>query len=319
MNKKHKIILGFIMALVLILVVPLFIPLPSPRFKSIEEVPISSNNGRLIDINGYKTYIEDLNTQSNKVITFIHGFGGSTFTWHKNKEFFVSNGFRVILLDLKGFGISQKGINYDYSHSSQADLVLEILNTLNVDSTVVVGHSMGGNIATIFSQKYPNRVSSLVLVSAAIVENSQTSIFSNIIGNFPVKDWLKVIISYYFTKDRFSEFLSSAYNNKDVITQEVVDSYYLPLEINNWQDSLIGISRDSSKNAVPQPLSSVLNPTLIVWGNKDTWVEPDRGNYLNNKIPNSTLKTIENAGHLPMEEYPNEFNSILLEYLNSLN
>lgn len=314
MKKTHKIFILLGIILGLFLIAPLIISLPESQFLSNTDVPIS-NDGRFIEVNGFSTYIEDLNTASNKVITFIHGFGGSTFSWRSNKNFFVENGFRVLLIDLKGFGLSQKSIEQDYSHISQSEFIKNILDSLGIENTILVGHSMGGNVVTTFTQTYPNLVSKLVLVDASIVENSNNNIFSSLLDRYPVRNWATLILGYGFSKERFTEFLSSAYINKAVVTQDVIDGYFLPLTIKNWQDSLIGISRDSIKNQIPKSLDSINLPVLIIWGEKDPWISLDEGRSINSKIKSSVLKVIPEVGHLPMEEAPDTFNDILIEWI----
>ncbi len=315
MKKLTKVLVILLVLISILTLPPLVIQVPDAEYNTPQQANSSiPEYGKYVTVNNVMLYVEDLNSESDKVITFIHGFGGSTYSWRENKQFFADNGYRVVAIDLKGFGLSQKGIDLDYSHVSQAETVKEVLNYLLINKTVVVGHSMGGNVATIFTQNYPDMVSNLVLVDAA-VNDIPTSSISKLAGVFPVKDWLKIIINGYITKDRFKSFLESAYVNLSVVTDTVVDNYYLPLRIQGWQDSLIGMVRDGSNSAIPYSLSTIQTPTLILWGDMDPWVNISKGTDLNAKIPNSAFIKIENAGHLPMEENPSTFNSTVLQYL----
>lgn len=317
MKNLVKILLILIIIVSIVCIPPLVIQLPSTEFNSSQDSVRSSDIGEFINLDGILVYVEDLNSSSDKVITFIHGFGGSTYSWRNNKQYFAENGFRVILMDLKGFGLSQKGVNLDYSHGSQADLVKGVLDYLQVRNTILVGHSMGGNIATVLTQKYPDMVTKLVLVDAAVNDSAYPGI-SKALGVFPFQNWAEIIANAYFTKDRFESLLQSAYLKSDFVTEDILDNYYRPLKIKGWQGTLVGIIRDSSQNTLPGSLSTLTKPTLILWGDKDPWINISKGTDLNAKIVNSAFIKIDNSGHLPMEENPDSFNSILLDYVNGL-
>jgi pimeloyl-ACP methyl ester carboxylesterase len=158
-------------------------------------------------------------------------------------------------------------------------------------------------------------VNKLILVDAAIVESSNNNILLNIINFDPIRRWGNIFLSSFYTKETFSNTLKSAFYDKDEVTDNTIDGYYLPLEIDDWQDSLLGISRDSNNNVLSEPLSKLDKPTLIIWGSNDSWVPIDNGKALQNKIMNSMFVEISNSGHLPMEDNPKEFNNTVLEFV----
>src|SRR5512139_1045028 len=85
-------------------VLPYLIPLGEPQAE-ISPDDLVSEYGRFLDIDGVRIYVEEHNPESAQpTIVFIHGLGGSTFSWRLNAPFFASQGYRVVSLDMKGFG-----------------------------------------------------------------------------------------------------------------------------------------------------------------------------------------------------------------------
>lgn len=305
-----------VIALFFFFIIPLFLKFES-KYSSGEKVEGFEIRGEFIDIKGYKTYVERYNEDGDRVITFIHGFGGSTHNWRNNIEYFVQEGFEVLVVDLKGFGLSQKGIDFDYSHSAQSELIRDLFEYYGIEKSVLVGHSMGGNVVTTFAMKFPEKVESLVLVDAAIVESSTlVNNLSRVLSLYPLRSWASLFLTNYFSKERFTEFLLSAYEKRDSVNEEDISRFFLPLEIEGWQDSLLGIIRDSSRNKVPNDISSIDLPTLIIWGSEDPWISVEEGRRLNEEIKGAQFIEIEGAGHLPMEESPEEFNEVLNNFLD---
>jgi len=304
--------------MVLFLVLPYLIPAPVNKYKTTGLAILANPRlfpGEIIDVEGQSIYVEDLNTQSDNVVTFIHGFGGSSFTWRDNKQFFVDRGYRVVLIDLPGFGLSNVGFGANYSHAQQATVVKNVLLKLGIEKTDLIGHSMGSNIAIHFAQNNPEMVKRLVIVDGSVVENSSSNFFSSLINQDPLRRWGNLMLSWLYTKDTFSNTLKSAYFDPVKMTEDTLKGYYLPLEIEGWQDALLGITRDASNNVIPKSLSTVNIPTSIIWGSNDSWIPKSQGELLQQKISNSSFVLISNSGHLPMEENPQEFNSSLLELI----
>ena len=75
----------------------------------------------------------------------------------------------AVALDLKGFGLSDKSFDEDYSHPAQADFVADMMTALDIQSATLVGHSMGGNGLAHFALKYPERVEGLVFALSECV------------------------------------------------------------------------------------------------------------------------------------------------------
>jgi pimeloyl-ACP methyl ester carboxylesterase len=119
------------------------------------------------------------------------------------------------------------------------------------------------------------------------------------------------------SEEEIGRILATAVYDPDFVTPEMVHGYYTPFTIKDWEVALLGIVRDAGKNELPEPLDAIKATTLLIWGEDDTWVAPGHGEVLRAGLPNAELVIIPEAGHLPMEERPDDFNALLLSYLES--
>src|SRR5207248_8411073 len=98
-------------------------------------------------------------------VVFIHGLGASLYAWRKNLAPVMAAGYRVVALDLLGFGSSDKPA-HGYTNTAYAQLVVALMDSLHLPDAVLVGHSMGGAIAAELAIASPTRVRGLVLIGA---------------------------------------------------------------------------------------------------------------------------------------------------------
>lgn len=107
-----------------------------------------------------------------QTIVFLHGILGSSLYWREHMDVLKDN-YRVVALDLLGFGRSPKPENIAYSRDDHLDYIVSTLDKIGVDKpTIVVGHSMGAILALSFAVRHPERVSRLILISMPIYKNS---------------------------------------------------------------------------------------------------------------------------------------------------
>jgi pimeloyl-ACP methyl ester carboxylesterase len=313
-----RILSYIVLALVLVVcVLPYLIPLGQPQVQ-ISQDQLVGQHGRFLDIDGSRIYVEEQNPESvQATIVFIHGFGGSTFSWRHNAPFFAGQGYRVVSLDMKGFGLSYKDFASDYSHPAQARLLAEVLARLGVDQAYFVGHSMGTSVMLHFAHLYPEKILGLISVDGAVNLN-KGGIFPSALPNFPpIRRGGEVLLTRYGTKERIGRILSSAYYRKDIVTAEVIDGYYNRLVNGQWAQSLLAMTRDTPENSITFALEDFEFPVLILWGQNDTWVKQIDIDRWRGQIPSAEFHTIPEAGHMLMEEEPDLFNYMVLAFLQS--
>lgn len=314
-NKKRLLIMSVIFIIFIFLLY--ILPLGDWKYQTPSDIEIK--NGEFIEIESYKTYIVQKGIENPNTITFLHGFGASSFSWRNNLDFFVELGLRVVAIDLKGFGLSDKRFDTDYDHVTQAEFVSKILSQIGVSKSVIVGHSMGGNIAVHFAQLFPERTDALILIAPAILD--QVNFIYTSLARFTTLPIISQIfrhtVTRYFNEDNLRSMLGSVYFKSDFLTEEDFLSYSLPTKIRDWDLSLLGLIRDFDRNVLPTKLEEMSNrpPTLLVWGANDNILSPDIGMSLNANLRDAVFKVVPNAGHSPMEESSTEFNKILEIFL----
>ena len=107
----------------------------------------------------------DLNSFSRNVVVLLHGKNFSGFYWEKIANDLVKKGYRVIIPDQIGFGKSSKPQHYQFSFYNLALNTRSLLKSLGIDKAIIVGHSMGGMLATHFTYLYPRFVKKLVMIN----------------------------------------------------------------------------------------------------------------------------------------------------------
>jgi pimeloyl-ACP methyl ester carboxylesterase len=245
-------------------------------------------------------------------LILIHGFGASTFGFrHTIPE--LARHFRAIALDLKGFGLSERPPGGDYSLTAQARLVSEFMEGMGIQRAAVLGHSMGGEIAMRLAINHPERVERLILVDSA---GGREARYRGTGGSF-LRPLLPVVALFTLHSRRFRSLsLRSGVYDPAYLTPEVLEGYFRPTRIRGHLRGL-GELLTSRRNDPPLDPSAIVQPTLILWGEKDRWLPVSQGQRLHEQIPGSQIVIIPKAGHLPLEEQPDESNRAILEFLQT--
>ena len=303
--------------LFIVCVVPYLIPLGEAQAE-ISPDELVGEHGQFLDIDGMSIYVEEQNPESTQAtIVLIHGFGGSTFSWRHNVPFLASHGYRVVSLDMKGFGLSYKDVASDYSHPVQAELLAKVLDTLGVDQAYLVGHSMGTSVMLHFAHLYPEKALGLISVDGAVnLDKGAMNPFA-LLGFPPFRRAGEVFLTRYATKERVGRILESAYYRQDIVTAELVDGYYNRLVSGQWAESLLAMTKDMPKNTITFALEDFDFPTLILWGQNDTWVKRTSMEQWADRITSAEFHAVPETGHMLMEENPELFNSVILTFLQS--
>ncbi len=318
-----KLLLLVIVLVVAALVAALVLPLPGGAGKP--AASFAGPDGRFIDIGATSTYVVTAGPADGPAVVLVHGFGGSTYSWRYTSATLASAGYRVVAMDLRGFGLTGKAWDADYSHPAQARLVLSVMDAVGVKSAVLVGHSMGGNVVAQAAQIAPDRVRALVLVDAAVVAPEASAsplsgIPGAVLGVAPVRRIAQFAVRLGFGGDTLEKMLRSAYADSSFPTTADVAAYGLAEQITDWDIALLGVIRDAGKNALPAPVADLSKgrPVLVAWGEKDPWIPIATGEALRVSIPGSQWLVVPGAGHLPMEEGRAGFEPGLLAFLASL-
>ncbi len=317
MRKILKLV--FYVFLITFILSPLFVGDYGSLPRDYEE-NLDIENGSFLEVDGYETYYIDFypDSEAKKTILLLHGFGGSATNWLPIMPSLVDGGYRVIAVDLKGFGLSEKDENEDYSHLSQSQFVSKFIEELELKNITLVGHSMGANIAAMYLQQNPTNVEKLIFISAAVIEEKDVDILrSNALKilDFPIiREYARVILKFALDDGRVETILSSAvYDSENLDLQEPL--FLDPTLFLGWERIVTKMASVSHLNFLKEDVSDINVPVLIIWGEQDTWVPVSKGDYLHRSIEESEYHIIEDCGHLPMLEKPEKVINIFESFL----
>jgi pimeloyl-ACP methyl ester carboxylesterase len=321
-QKRLTILLIFFAAFIGFSCLPYAIPLPTYKPTQTKEQLVSPT-GHFVQIDGNELYYEDAGPQdAAHVLVLIHGFGGNTFSWRYTTPYFTQRGYRVIAVDLLGYGLSDKPYNADYSHPAQAARVKVIMDRLGIQQATVFGHSMGGSVVTHFAHRYPERVTGLVLVDPALFTQSQfriqgTGLQKALLVYPPVRRYARILLRAYLTGNRAQTMLTSAYGEGNPVLEAALQGYADRNAVGQWDEALLVSLRDMNRNTLLFPLSELTLPTLILSGDRDVWVPTETTKARAAEFGNAQFVLIPNAGHLPAEEQPDILNQTIIQFLET--
>lgn len=270
----------------------------------------------------YRTWNNDLLHPKGKVL-LIHGFCASTFCWRNSYDTLVKAGYKVIAIDLPGFGYSERSATLNQSQSFRAKLIWDLLTELDGSDTTkwnIVGHSMGGGTAEAVALMQPARTRSLTIVAGMVFVNNK-DVNAVIVDLTNSKLYKSLLLSYaentYLSFNNFRKEAKSIYGYfPDTAT---INEYVIPMGIAGSAETVVNLIANSKEI---QPLhAEELNqlPVMVIWGKKDRTIRLQTVNKLIRVAPNIELKVIPTARHIPMETHPREFNSLLIDFLNRNN
>ena len=315
MKRLRNLGAGLLVALVVLMTLPYLVDVP----KGADADPATllatgaAPGARLITADGVQSVVAEAGDPNDPALLMIHGFGGSTFGYRNLMEPLAARGWHVIAIDLPGFGLSEKSWGRDYSHKAQATFALAVLDQLNVDRAVLLGHSMGGNVISWMLALAPERVAGLAYIDAAVAQpksggSSSPSAAGALLDVPPIRRLARIVIRSAFSRETFAELLSSAFAVKSVVNRYgLVDGYAASSQLRDWDLALLGIIRDGATNTLPDSLANLTAaagapPTLILWGHDDTWVPLASGEVLRADLPAAEWVVLPRIGHVPFEE-----------------
>ncbi len=252
---------------------------------------------RYNDKNIFYELKENLISEENKeALLFIHGSGGSSNIW-KN-QFDMNIDLDIISIDLPSHARSD-----EFSILSlelYVDVVKKLVDSLNYEGVILCGHSLGGAIGQSYYFKYPNDVKALILCGTGGRLRVSPLILDSLKNNF--QEFLKSMPRGAFYRKTSKEIIDNYINETSKIKPEV-----------SYQDFSI-----CDKFDILNKLNSISVPCLIVCGTADNLTPPKYAKYSHDKIQNSELILIENAGHMAMVEKPDEINKAIQDFLKKL-
>lgn len=265
-------------------------------------VPHSSAS-RFAEIDGVRLHYQERGT--GEPLVLIHGNNSSAYSWMDVFDELAKE-FRVVALDLKGFGFSSKPEG-DYRVEAQAALVVGLLDQLGIERATWCGSSMGGGVALAAAINYPQRVRSLILVdSSAFSEARSVAALAPAYVRWPYIGG--AVAALALTSDSLvREGLRKSFYDESKVTAERVEAYYRPLRTRGGQRAARLVREQRDYTRIENSLDKIRTPALIIWGAQDRVILLEDGRRLHSKLATSQFVVFENCGHLPQEEMPARF------------
>jgi len=256
-------------------------------------------------VNGIELYYELHGpAESRETVVFVNDVLANTTSWFNQLPLF-SKEYRVLLYDCRGQGQSDKPAQ-DYTLELHAEDLNALLETLGIKRAHIVGISYGGEIGMTLALRYPKRVESLVMAdSVSQVDALLEAKIEAWTAAAKTKD--PKLFFLVTAPDIFSEgFLSQ---NLDFM--RIIEEQYTKLDY----DAVVRlIARFREFNLTPE-LSKIEAPTLIICGEQDTLKPVKYSQLIHQKILHSELFVVKDAGHAITYEKPQEFNTLVLGFL----
>jgi pimeloyl-ACP methyl ester carboxylesterase len=269
-----------------------------------------------INAGGLRTRFWDLGAGKPPVV-LLHGLGASAEVWLHNIDALAVN-HRVVVPDLAGFGLSARP-SPAFSPLDYTAFLDDFMTALNIEHASLVGQSLGGAIALKYALQFPEKVEKLVLADCAGF--GREVIWTLRLMSLP---WIGEAVSYP-TRAGVRLFFTLAVRNPAVVTGDFLDFYYGLFTRPGFQAFLLKIVRmlvdfRGARKEILAPLMEKLHdigqPALIVWGEKDRVFPVAHARFGREQMANATLYIMQECGHIPNLERPDEFNRVVRDFLD---
>jgi pimeloyl-ACP methyl ester carboxylesterase len=247
-------------------------------------------------------------------VLFVHGLGGSWQTWLENIEVLGAEN-RVLAVDLPGFGGSEP-LEADAEIDDFADVLAALLNQLGVKRTVVAGHSLGGLVSCRLALDDPDRVRGLILINAGGVAIGPMRLAAIVRGFLVFNSLMRPgMFRAVVRRPRLRRaFLWGFVRNPGDMTVELASETIPRMSAPGFETAV----RAGAKAAGNIGAERITVPTLLVWGRHDRVLTLEQARQLDAALPDSRLEVVDEAGHTPMFERPDEFNAAVGGFLREL-
>jgi esterase len=241
-----------------------------------------------------------------RAVILLHGLFGSSDNWH-HIALRLAESFRVFALDQRNHG--QSPHRADMNYSLMAADVNEFMASRGLETTMVIGHSMGGKTAMQFALQFPNRVEKLVVADMAprAYAPAHDKIFAALLAldlkSFSMRRQIEDALAPEIPNLVLRRFLLKN------LGRNSAGEFF-------WKINLPGISENYPRLGEPVSAATPFaKPALFIRGVKSNYINPEDEPLIRQLFPQSQIQTVAGAGHWLHADQPAEFLRLLLDFL----
>ena len=270
---------------------------------------------------GVSVHLRDEGPRDAAAIMLLHGSNADLHTFDIWAEALKSQ-YRVIRFDQVGHGLTGPDPAGDYSIANYARDIGEVADALGLETFVLGGNSMGGKHALAFAIRQPARLSGLVLIDASgppILDEPATSEddSGNIGFALAQMPGVNAIVEQITPRFLIRQSLEQSVANQAVVTEAAVDRYWELLRYPGNRAATMARFSTPYQPLDEDAIASIEVPSLIIWGALDRLIPLSAARWLDEAMPNTTLRVFDAIGHLPHEEAPRESLEALTTWLEA--
>ena len=300
--------LSFFILLVIAVYSGTYLDIPRDKL----EAKYASGASEFLDLkNGSRIHYRDEGDLYKPAIILLHGFNGSLFNFERMVPL-LSKEFRLISIDLPGFGLTGAIPSMDYSTQNSILVINELTSYLGLEKFSIAGNSMGGGIAWRYALENPEKTQSLILLASSGIYSSEERLQieesereSPLVWKLMRSNFVSYFLSLYTPKFFATQGLKTSVYDPNLATEEIANQFHeLTLMQGSREAILSRFSKQNYNDEKPDILKKIQAPTLIIHGEEDNIISFKSSINLDQYIQNSQLMIYPKIGHLPMYETP---------------
>ena len=238
---------------------------------------------RYMVVRGYRIHYYSLGPSHGEVVVLVHGLGGRSEDWEKLAPYLAKAGYRVYMPDLPGYGRSERPIDFSYSVTDEAKVMVGFFDVLGLKQVDLGGWSMGGWIVQLFAQQHPDRVHRLMLFDSA--------------GLYARPEW-DIKLFTPVSAAQLDELDALLMPNPPKVPGFVARDILRVSHEHAWVIGRALATMLQGRETTDKLLPTLRMPVLIVWGEVDHITPLSQGGKMHQLIPQSELDVIGGCGHL---------------------
>ena len=266
--------------------------------------------------NGVNLHVRDEGDTNSPVVILVHGHTEDLHTWNNVAKKLVEK-FRVIRYDLRRHGLTGPAPDNEYKLESYVSDLSMLIQYLELDNFVLVGHSMGGRISLKYAIENPESVNGLVLISASGAPPKEKTakpmalrLMKNSLG--------RALIRRMWSRKMAKSSLEDMVFDSSLITDEEIDRMWDFSRYPGSMDAMFKEFSETWEDFEATEINEFSKNTLLIWGEEDTICSISMGEWYDSQLPNSRLIRLQNIGHNPQFECPHKCLEEITSWMISL-